>query len=188
MHKYTALLDANVLYPAITRDILVELARTGLYQARWTADIHREWIEALIRKQGRDRTRLEGTRDIMNRIIKDSLISGYEQIIPALDLPDPDDRHVLAAAIAGRCDLIITFNLTDFPPTTLAAYAIEARHPDDFLSDCLEQSPAIFGAAIRKVRDRLKQPAFTVAQYLANMSQQKLGHTATKLAQLTELI
>jgi len=107
--RYTALLDANVLYPAPMRDLLLQLAVTDLFKARWSADIHREWIEALLREQPhRDRASLERTRDLMDRHTRDALVLGYEALIPTLTLPDPGDRHVLAAAITGRCDVIVT--------------------------------------------------------------------------------
>jgi predicted nucleic acid-binding protein len=123
MSNYTALLDANVLYPAPLRDLLLQLAITDLFRAKWTADIHREWIEALLRQEPhRDRTKLERTRALMDSHIRDCLVSGYESQIPTLELPDPDDRHVLAAAIVGRCDVIVTQNLRDFPDTALAPY------------------------------------------------------------------
>jgi hypothetical protein len=88
----TALFDANVLYPAPLRDVLMDL-----FRARWSADIHREWIEALLRNEPhRDRGALERTRDLMDSKTRDCLVSGYETLIPSLALPDPDDRHVLA--------------------------------------------------------------------------------------------
>ena len=58
----------------------------------------------------------------------------YESLIPSLDLPDPDDRHVLAAAIVGRCDVIVPQNLKDFPANVLDRYGIDKQHPDEFLS------------------------------------------------------
>jgi len=89
----------------------VQLATTDLYRVRWSANIHEEWIEALLRQEPqRDRTALERTRDLMNDAVRDCLITGYEDLIPALTLPDPDDRHILAAAIVGRCDVIVTRN------------------------------------------------------------------------------
>lgn len=95
MSQYTVLFDANVLYPAPMRDALMQLAVTDLFKAKWTADIHREWIDALLRnKPHRDRAALERTRDLMDRATRDCLVTGYEALVPALSLPDPDDRHV----------------------------------------------------------------------------------------------
>jgi hypothetical protein len=134
MSNYTVLFDANVLYPAPMRDVLLQLALTDLFRAKWTDDIHREWIENLLENEPhRDRAALERTRDLMNTNIRDCLITGYEGLIPSLSLPDQDDRHVLAAAIVGRCDAIITQNLRDFPEERLAPFGIEIQHPDDFI-------------------------------------------------------
>lgn len=116
MSHFTALLDANVLYPAPLRDLFLQLAVTDLFKAKWTADIHREWIEALMRNEPEcGRAALERTRVLMDTATRDSLVTGYEALIDTLTLPDPDDRHVLAAAIVGRCDVIVTQNLKDFP-------------------------------------------------------------------------
>ena len=189
MSPYTALLDANVLYPAPVRDVLLQLAVTDLFRARWTADIHREWMEALLRNEPhRERAALERTRDLMDRATRDSLVSGYEPLIPCLDLPDPDDRHVLAAAIVGRCDVIVTQNLKDFPADILAPFGIDAQHPDDFLSNHLSLSPGVFCAAIRKVRARLKNPPYSVEDYLNTLTRQGLVVTASELEPFAELL
>jgi len=128
MKDYTALLDANVLYPAPMRDLMMWLAVDDVIRARWTEDIHREWIEALLRKEpNRSRDALERTRDLMDRSTRDALITGYHGLIDGLKLPDPDDRHVLAAAIVGRCDVIVTQNLKDFPRSVLAQYWVACR-------------------------------------------------------------
>jgi len=189
MSSYTALLDANVLYPAPMRDILLQLALTDLYKAKWTADIHREWIEALLEKQPhRERAALERTRDLMDRSTPDCLIAGYEPMIPILQLPDPDDRHILAAAVVGRCDVIVTQNLKDFPEKLLSAYGIEAQHPDDFLCNHLDLAPGLFCDAIRKVRVRLKNPPYSVEEYLGILTVQGLVATAAELEQFSALI
>lgn len=189
MSHYAALLDANVLYPAPMRDVLMQLALTDMFMARWSTDIHREWIEALLRNEPhRDRAALERTRDLMNQATRDCLVTGYDNLIPSLELPDPDDRHVLAAAIVGRCDVIVTQNLTDFPEEALTIYGIETQHPDDFLSNQLALAPGIFCSAIRKVRVRLKNPPYSAEDYLAILTQQGLVATAAELEQFKELI
>lgn len=119
-------------------------------RAKWTADIHREWIDALLRNEPqRDRAALERTRGLMDRATRDCLVTGYERLIPALDLPDPDDRHVLAAAIVGRCDVIVTCNLRDFPEAAVASYGIAVQHPDEFLSNHLDLVPGPFCETVR---------------------------------------
>jgi len=186
---YTALLDANVLYPAPVRDVLLQLATTGIYRARWSADIHREWIEALLREEPhRDRLALQRTRDLMDAAVPDCLITGYGGLVPALSLPDPDDRHVLAAAIVGRCDVIVTRNLRDFPESALTPYAIEAQDPDEFLHNHLSLAPGHFCSVIRTVRARLQNPPYGVNQYLDSLTKQGLVATAAELRQFEDLL
>lgn len=189
MSTFTALLDANVLYPAPMRDLLLQLAVTDLFRAKWTDDIHREWINALLRNGPlRDRATLERTRDLMNLATRDCLVTGYELFIPQLTLPDENDRHVLAAAIVGRCDVIVTQNLKDFPGAILDQYGIVAEHPDEFLTNHLHLAPGVFCSAVRKVRARLKKPPYNAEEYLAILTQQGLVATAAELAQFSELI
>jgi PIN domain len=186
---YTALFDASVLYPATIRDILMQLAVTDIYRAKWTADIHEEWMRSLLRDQPhRTRAALERTRDLMDAHVRDCLVTGYHPLILSLSLPDPDDRHVLAAAITGRCDVIVTHNLKDFPEDALASYGIEAQHPDEFLSNHLNLAPGLFCEAVRKVRARLKNPSFTAPQYLDVLTQNGLVATASELVQFSTLI
>lgn len=189
MSQYTALLDANVLYPAPMRDVLMQLAVTDIFKAKWSDDIHREWIDALMRNEPhRDRATLERTRDLMNQATRDCLVTGYETLVPSLELPDPDDRHILAAAIVGRCNVIVTQNLKDFPEDALEPFGIETLHPDDFLSNHLALKPGLFCSALRKVRARLKNPSYTTEDYLAILTQQGLVATAAELEQFKELI
>lgn len=151
MATFTALYDACVLYPAPLRDLLMELAGTGLFRARWTDEIHNEWIENLLENEPhRQRAKLERTRDLMNMAILDCLITGYEPLIPALTLPDPDDRHVLAAAIQGRADVIVTYNLKDFPDAALSSHGIEAQHPDDFVSNLISLDAETVYTAVKE--------------------------------------
>ena len=163
MSNYTALLDANVLYPAPVRDLLLQLAVTDLYKAKWSADIHREWIESLLANEPqRDRAALERTRDLMDANTRDCLVTGYESLIPSLELPDPNDRHVLAAAIVGRCDVIVTCNVRDFPEHVMVTFGIDLKHPDEFLNDHLKSAQGVFCSCVQKVRSRLKKPPYSV--------------------------
>ncbi|MBL8228929.1 MAG: PIN domain-containing protein [Bryobacterales bacterium] len=189
MGQYTALLDANILYPAPMRDLFLQLALADLFRARWSADIHREWIESLLRNEPhRDRAKLERTRELMDQSTRDSLVSGYEALIPALSLPDAGDRHVLAAAIAGHCDVIVTQNLIHFPESALSRFDIKVEHPDAFLHHHVDVAPAVFCGAVRKVRARLLHPPYTVDQYLDTLSRQGLVATAGELRSFAEFL
>ncbi len=189
MSVYTVLFDANVLYPAPMRDLLLQLAVTDIFRARWTADIHREWIDALLVNQPhRDRAALERTRDQMDSATRDCLVTGYQSLITSLQLPDPDDRHVLAAAIVGRCDAIVTQNLRDFPKKVLAPHGTAAVHPDAFLHAQIELEPVIFCTAVRKVRARLKNPLYSVDDYLDTLTRQGLVATVSELRKFAAFI
>lgn len=115
MSKFTVIYDACVLYPAPLRDMLMRLALTDLFKAHWTDHIHDEWINALLREDRHYRETLERTRELMDCHVRDAKVYGYELLIDNLNLPDPDDRHVLAAAIRCNANAIVTFNLKDFP-------------------------------------------------------------------------
>lgn len=189
MGGYTALYDACVLYPAPLRDLLMQLALTDLFRAKWTDEIHEEWIRNLLaNRTDLKREQLERTRVLMNTGIRDALVTGYAKLIPALELPDPDDRHVLAAAIRGRCDVIVTYNLADFPAETLAEYDIEAQHPDEFIGHLCTLRPDAVCWAAKQCRARLKNPAINAEDYLLKLAGQRLPDTANFLHTHRELI
>lgn len=100
MTTFTALYDACVLYPAPLRDLLLRVALTDLFRARWTDRIHDEWIEALLRSRpDLTREQLERTRRLMNESVRDCLVTDYESLIDGITLPDPNDCHVVAAVV-----------------------------------------------------------------------------------------
>lgn len=140
----TAIIDACVLYSAPIRDLVVRLAQAGLLQARWSDEIHEEWMRNLLKNNPRvSRERLGRTRFLMDAAIRDSLVTGHSQLVDSLTLPDPDDRHVLAAAIHSGAGLIVTFNLMDFPLESVAPHGVEARHPDELFSELLVRKAAV---------------------------------------------
>jgi len=133
-----ALYDANVLYPAPLRDLLIRLARAGVVSARWTDAIHDEWMRSLLRNRpDLEPEKLQRTRELMDAAVPGALVEGYEKHIRLLTLPDPDDRHVLAAAIEAEVDVIVTFNARDFPRRVVSLHGIEVRRPDAFVLELL---------------------------------------------------
>jgi len=167
----------------------MHLAATELFRARWTNAIHDEWIESLLRNRpDLSRQRLERTRDLMNDAVLDCLVEGFEDLIPALSLPDPDDRHVLAAAIRAGADVIVTMNLRDFPSDVLVQYGIDAQHPDEFVSYLIDLSPGQVCRAVRAHRTNLKNPPKTVAEYLETLNAQGLPETVSALREFADLI
>ena len=176
MNRFTVVYDACVLYPAPLRDLLMRLALTDLYRARWSDQIHEEWINAVLRNRpDLSRAQLERTRSLMNAHVRDALVDGHQPLIPSLELPDPDDRHVLAVAIKCGADLIITFNLDDFPEPALAGYGIGACHPDLFLVDQLNLDVERVYMAMRQHRASLRNPPKTVEEYLVTLEEQGLS-------------
>lgn len=188
MGAYVALFDACVLYPAPLRDLLMRLAGTGLFRARWTEQIHQEWISALVRDQGRSIEKLTRTKELMNAAVMDCLVAGYEPLIETLELPDPNDRHVLAAAIVGGADVIVTMNLKDFPKRALQPFNIEVQHPDDFIVCQIELAAATVYSAVKNQRASLKSPPYTVEAFLQTLAAQQLPQTVERLREYAGLI
>lgn len=182
MATFTAVYDACVLYPAPLRDFLMELALTDLFKARWTDDIHDEWMRNVL-KDRPDLTlaQLTITKNRMNANVRDCLVTNYAEIIPGLQLPDPKDRHVLAAAIRCNADVIVTFNLKDFPENYLALYGVEAQHPDEFIVHLFDLQPAVICQAAEQVRSRLKNPPKTPDEYLETLLRQGLPQSTTTM-------
>jgi len=172
----------------------MRLAVTGLFRAKWTDQIHEEWISNLLEKaekQGNKnitREKLERTKELMNKHAQDALVTDYEELIEGLTLPDQGDRHVLAAAIKGRCDLIVTFNLKDFPKDVLEKYGIEARHPDDFITDLIDLSDTTVAQVAKSHREALKNPSKTVDEYLSTLEAQGLPVAVSELEAFKNLI
>lgn len=154
----------------------------GLFRAKWTDKIHDEWIRTLLaNRHDLDPAKLARTRVQMNEAVPDSLVTGYESLIAGLDLPDVDDRHVLAAAIHCNADAIITFNLRDFPAEKLAQYDIELQHPDEFLYHQFGLCEAEVLNAARRCRERLKNPPRNVDEYLLALERCGLPQSVSHL-------
>ncbi|MBS0462187.1 MAG: PIN domain-containing protein [Proteobacteria bacterium] len=162
MANFTAVYDSCALYPARLRNLLMHLALSGLYRARWTERIHDEWIGAILRKRPELTGALIEKRRQMDEAIPDALVAGYESLEFTLTLPDPDDRHVLAAAIFCKAGTIVTYNLKDFPASALAPHNITAQHPDEFIAHAIDLDPGAVLKAVRDVRASLKNPPMTI--------------------------
>ena len=121
----------------------------------------------------------------MDSYFPDAIVTGYEMLAASLDLPDPDDRHVLAAAILGEADVIVTANLRDFPANYLAPHAIATQHPDTFITDLFQFDTEALLEAVHGHRTALSNPPRSVGEYLASLI--RLGlNGATALLQAHE--
>lgn len=187
---FTVLYDASVFYPAPLRDLLMELAMAGLFRAKWSEQIQKEWIESLLKKRSDlNRERLERTKKIANKAVPDCLVEGYEPLIEGLQLPDVNDRHVLAAAIHCNAQVIVTYNLKDFPKEILLSFEIEAQHPDVFLRHIIDLAPPRFLEAVKEIRGRLNNPPVSAQAYLDRLlNQHELPLTFAFLKQYINLI
>ena len=180
-----AFLDANVLYPAELRSFLMYLALAGSFQARWSNAVHEEWISNLLaNRPDLNRMQLERTRQLMDTHAPGSLVTDFEHRIEGLTLPDPDDRHVLAAAIQSKAGVIITNNLKDFPSRMLQEHNLRAQAPDDFVMTLLAADPEAVRNAAEAHRVNLKNPPKTVDEYLSTLALQGLVDTASALRTL----
>lgn len=182
MARLTAIYDACVLYPAPLRDFLMQLALTDLFRAKWTNRIHDEWTRNLLKNRpDLKKEQLEKTRRLMNAATRDCLVEGYDGLIESVKLPDEDDRHVLAAAIHSRANVIVTFNLKDFPSKLLRQHKIEALHPDEFIARLIDLDSATVAQAAQQHRARLRNPPKTVDEYLLTLANQGLVKTVEYL-------
>lgn len=186
--RFVVVYDACVLYPAPLRDLLMRLATSGLYAAHWTEEIHDEWTRNLLNNRPELAKALPRTVKLMNRAVPDALVTGHEPLIPALELPDPDDRHVLAAAIRAGAQLIVTFNLKDFPADTLAGFGIEAVHPDTFLEQQFELNEGLVLRTVHRHRASLRKPPRSAEEYLDTLAACGLIVTADRLREFIEVL
>ncbi len=185
--SFCALLDASVLYPVSLRNLLMCLTLNGLFQARWSRQIHQEWIRAVVRDRPDLSTdKLHRIRDAMNAQAEDCIVTGHESLIGSLTLPDPDDRHVLAAAIVAGADVIVTHNLRDFPDDVLGSYNIQAQHPDEFIRHLIELAPVLVVDAVRDQQTRLVNPPISMTELFAIFEQLGLAETVAELRRLME--
>ena len=147
-----------------------------------TEAIHDEWTRNLLESQADlRREQLERTRELMNLHVRDALVENYESLIETLELPDADDRHVLAAAIHSKAKAIITFNLRDFPPEQLEKYGIEAVHPDAFIVLLIEEDAETVVEALIRQQRTLKNPPQTLEEVLARLEINGLEGTVERL-------
>jgi predicted nucleic acid-binding protein len=164
---YAALLDACVLVPTALCDSLLRFAEAGFYRPLWSERILDEVFDAVCRIHPEiDSARVRRRLEVMSTAFADANVVGWEAVVAGLDLPDPDDRHVLAAAIAGSAQSLVTFNLKDFPVEPLAPTGIEARHPDEFLLDQLDLFPSLALEVLVNQANDMRRPPSDLAGLL----------------------
>ncbi|HQU68264.1 MAG TPA: PIN domain-containing protein [Albidovulum sp.] len=147
-----ALLDANVLYPTVLREILIGVARAGLYTPLWSDRILEEWARATVKLGPGAEEIARGEVAALKAAFPGASVAARPGLEARLHLPDPDDIHVLAAAIAGGADVIVTFNAQDFPRHVLAEEGVRRMDPDEFLRALHDRAPEAVAEAAEAVR------------------------------------
>jgi len=174
--------DACVLYPFHIRNLLTQCAVDRLVEARWTDAIHDEWIGNLAASSpSLSIERLQKIRDLMNRALPSANQGDYEPHIAGLKLPDPDDRHVLAAAISAGATRIVTWNLRDFPGEVLSGYGVRAETPDDLLMRLYDNIPEAVVASTARARRNLRRSLTLPVAFLDALSRQGLARFASSM-------
>lgn len=177
-----AVLDACVLYPFHLRNILVQAAVDRLVEARWTDAIHDEWIRNLMAATSTiPAGRLETTRRLMNQALPAATVEGYAAHIPVVNLPDPEDRHVVAAAIAAGASVILTWNLRHFPARELRRFGLHKETPDTFLSGLYDETPALLIGSLASARRNLSRTRVSAAAFIDVLANQRLVELAKRV-------
>ncbi|MEO6719400.1 MAG: PIN domain-containing protein [Ferruginibacter sp.] len=178
--RFIAVLDTNIIYPVIIRDILLWFAHYDLYTPKWSEHIFDEWKRVMIEKGVSDE---EADKRIgkANEAFPDALVQNYKGLIEPLKLPDKDDRHVLAAAIKTNANLIVTNNIKDFPEEYLQSFGLSAKTADDFLPDIIDLNQEQAIAAFKEMVLNKKNPRMDEFEVLNQLRNSGLKDTASFL-------
>ena len=186
--RFIAVLDANVLYPSLKRDVLLSFAARGLYRPRWTDAIMGEWTRSLLASRPDLEAKIPLVVEQMDRAFPEAKIDGYEALIEALTLPDPDDRHVLAAALKAGAHIIVTENKKDFPQSILSPLDVEIQSADEFLLSTFELYPGDAELAVKEMRERHKKPPLNAGDLLTKLTGEGLVRLAVALKERIDTI
>jgi hypothetical protein len=173
--------DACVLYPFHLRNLLIQIAVEGLVIARWTDAIHEEWIRALVANGRVSRHRLLRTCRLMNAALPNANVFNYEHLTTELHLPDSNDCHVLAAAIAAGASSIVTWNVGHFPKHATQLHGVTAINPDSFLSNLHEHAPDQVMETIEAARRNLRKTTPSQEGFMEALQRQGLTTLVRRL-------
>lgn len=176
--------DANVLYPSLLRNLLMRLSLAGACDLRWSDRVHEEWISNLVQKASLDEAALRRTWAQMDAALPSARVIGFDALIDTLTLPDPDDRHVLAAALHSGAGELLTFNLKDFPAPVMAECGMVAVHPDSWLCRLCDQYPDIVRRAVQELLAALKNPALSAEDLTAALHRLNVPEAARQITEL----
>lgn len=186
-NRFTALLDACSLAGALRRNLLLTLAEADFFRARWSEEILQETQKAITRilaDKGDAEAQAKAAKSVaaMQTAFEDALVGDYDAMMESVEgIPDPGDRHVIAAAIKTDAAIIVTENLKHFPSKLLVSFGIEAKSADAFIADTIDLDAGRAIAAIRGMRERFKKPALTPEALLLKMETDGLLETCDLL-------
>jgi predicted nucleic acid-binding protein len=181
--------DSCIFYSFTLRNLFVQLAMAGLYRAKWSEEIHQEWMSSLLRdRPDLSQEKVKKIKNLIDKSVPDCLVKDYEPLVDKLELPDAEDRHVLAAAIQCGAQTIVTNNLKDFPERILNRFNIEIMSPDHFLSDLWDFSPEMILHSLKKCRERLVNPPFTSDEYLQSLTKHGFIRSVARLRPFESII
>lgn len=178
--QFIAVLDTNVIYPVIIRDLLFWFAHYDLYTPKWSNHIFDEWKDVMQRK-GISFEEIEKRVNKANLAFPDALVQNYECLVGHLDLPDEKDRHVLAAAIKTNAHVIVSNNIKDFPEVVLENYGLKIKSADDFLMDIIDLNAETAIKAFREMVLNKKNPDLDEYEVLDCLRKNGLPDTANYL-------
>lgn len=178
--RFTCVLDTNVIFPFNIRDLIFWFAYSDLFTIKWSKHIFEEWIDVM-RRKGETEEEIKKRINSANEAFPDAKVENYESLIDSLQMRDPKDRHVLAAAIKTNANIIVTNNLKDFPEELLSIYGLSARSADDFLTDTIDLNPEIALEAFKKLVQNRRKPNLDEYQVLDRFRKNGLKQTADYL-------
>lgn len=178
--RFKAVLDTNVIFPVVIRDLLFWFAYYDLYTPKWSSNIFDEWKDVMIRK-GVNEAEAAKRVNKANLAFPEALVKDYEPLIETLKLPDEKDKHVLAAAIKTNAHLIVTNNLKDFPEKYLDTFGLKAISADDFLTDLIDLNHEVAIKAFKELVLNKKNPEMNEFEVLESFRRNGLNDTADYL-------
>jgi predicted nucleic acid-binding protein len=183
---FSVFLDACVLHKAYLRDLLLRLAEAETYRPLWSQDVLQEVRASLVRREFAEDS-VDYTIGEMVREFEDACVEGYEALIPVMTSPDPDDRHVMAAAVRGLAAVIVTDNVKDFPAASTEPYQIEVKTSDEFLLDQLDLHPEVVLQTLSEQVQDYERPHRDLASLLERLEREGVARFATEARQLATL-
>ncbi|UAM97218.1 PIN domain-containing protein [Polaribacter litorisediminis] len=175
--RFKCVLDTNVIYPIEIRDLLFCFAYYDMFTPKWSEHIFDEWKDIMSRK-GVSLEESSKRANRANQAFPDALVNNYSGLISSLKLPDPKDRHVLAAAIKTNANVIVTNNIKDFPKEYLASFGLTAKTADDFLTDIVDLNPDLAVKAFKELVLNRRNPDLDEFQVLDILRNRGLKDTA----------